>query len=157
MKKEITAAYMHELLKDALLRDDGVLTEAELMRVPTMSVDERRELNVRLLDWMIGRSPSADTLGWFIGQFVTNDGERTTRACTGYQQAVSVFCIGGIVPSVNLRGHTTDILNSRMTVGRLILVWLVLTRGQCHGADDCYSQQQSFCIVINKTHNLFAI
>jgi len=76
MKKEITAAYMHELLKDALLKDDGVLTEAELMRVPTMSVDERRELNVRLLDRMIGRSPSADTLGWFIGQFVTNDGER---------------------------------------------------------------------------------
>lgn len=75
MKKEITATQMHALLKDALLKADGVMTEAELMRVPQMSDDERRELNVRLLNWMIGRSPSADTLGWFIGQFVTDDGE----------------------------------------------------------------------------------
>jgi hypothetical protein len=58
---------MHEMLKDALLKDDGLMTEAELTRVPTMSDDERRELNVRLLDWMIGRSPNADTLGWYIG------------------------------------------------------------------------------------------
>lgn len=75
MKKKITAAYMHELIKDAFVRDGGVMTEAELTRVPTMSADERRELNNRVLDWMIGRSPSADTLGWYIGQFVTNDGE----------------------------------------------------------------------------------
>lgn len=75
MKKKITAPQMHALLKDALLKADGVMTEAELMRVPQMSDDERRELNVRLLNWMIGRSPSADTLGWFIGQFVTDDGE----------------------------------------------------------------------------------
>ena len=75
MKKEITAAQMHALIKDALLMDDGVMTEAELTRVPTMSDDERRELNVRLLDWMIGRQPCADTLGWYIGQFVTTDGE----------------------------------------------------------------------------------
>lgn len=75
MKKEITAAHMHALLKDAFLKDDGVMTEAELTRVPQMSADERRELNIRLLDWMIGRSPSADTLGWYIEQFVTYDGE----------------------------------------------------------------------------------
>ena len=48
MKKEITAAHMHKLLKDAFLMPDGVMTEAELLRVPTMSADERRELNVRL-------------------------------------------------------------------------------------------------------------
>ena len=75
MKKEITAAHMHKLLKDAFLMPDGVMTEAELLRVPTMSADERRELNVRLLDWMIGRQPCADTLGWYIGQFVTDDGK----------------------------------------------------------------------------------
>ena len=75
MKKKITATYMHELLKDAFLKGDGVMTEAELTRVPQMSDDERRELNVRLLNWMIGRQPCADTLGWYIGQFVTDDGK----------------------------------------------------------------------------------
>lgn len=70
MKKEITAAYMHKLLKDGLFR------EVDLTRIPQMSDEERRAFNVQQLDRIIGMRSHADALAWFVGQFKREEGER---------------------------------------------------------------------------------
>lgn len=70
MKKEITVAYMHNLLKESLFRD------VDLTRIPAMSDEERREFNIQQLDRIIGMRSHADALGWLIGQFLHNEGER---------------------------------------------------------------------------------
>lgn len=70
MKKKITAAYMHKLLKESLF------SEVDLTRIPEMSDEERRAFNVQQLDRIIGMRSHADALGWFIGQFIHDEGER---------------------------------------------------------------------------------
>ncbi len=70
MKKEITAAYMHKLLKDELFSD------VDLTRIPKMSAEERRVFNLQQLDRIIGMRSHADALGWFVGQFIQYEGER---------------------------------------------------------------------------------
>jgi len=70
MKKEITAAYMHKLLKESLF------SEVDLTRIPEMSDEERRAFNIQQLDRIIGMRSHADALGWFIGQFIHHEGER---------------------------------------------------------------------------------
>ena len=70
MKKKITAAYMHKLLKESLF------SEVDLTRIPEMSDEERRAFNIQQLDHIIGMRSHADALGWFIGQFLHDDGER---------------------------------------------------------------------------------
>ena len=70
MKKKITAAYMHKLLKESLF------SEVDLTRIPEMSDEERRAFNIQQLDRIIGMRSHADALGWFIGQFLHDDGER---------------------------------------------------------------------------------
>ena len=64
MKKKITAAYMHKLLKESLF------SEVDLTRIPEMSDEERRAFNIQQLDRIIGMRSHADALGWFIGQFI---------------------------------------------------------------------------------------
>ncbi len=70
MKKKITAAYMHKLLKDELFSD------VDLTRIPKMSAEERRVFNLQQLDRIIGMRSHADALGWFVGQFIQYEGER---------------------------------------------------------------------------------
>ena len=70
MKKEITAAYMHKLLKESLF------SEVDLTHIPEMSDEERRAFNIQQLDRIIGMRSHADALGWFIGQFIHHEGER---------------------------------------------------------------------------------
>lgn len=67
MKKEITAAYMHQLLKSQLF------AHTNLSRIGSMSDDERRVFNVAQIDNILGMRSHGDALGWFIGQFFKDD------------------------------------------------------------------------------------
>lgn len=70
MKKKITAAYMHKLLKDELFSD------VDLTRIPKMSAEERRVFNLQQLDRIIGMRSQADALAWLVYQFICGEGER---------------------------------------------------------------------------------
>ena len=70
MKKEITAVYMHKLLKDELFSD------VDLTRIPKMSAEERRVFNLPQLDRIIGMRSQADALAWLVYQFICGEGER---------------------------------------------------------------------------------
>lgn len=68
MKKEVTAEYMHQLLKKQVFAD------VDLSRLETMSSDERREFNLAQIDSLIGRTDYCSTIDWFLGQFIEDDG-----------------------------------------------------------------------------------
>ena len=69
MKKEITAEYMHKLLKE------GAFKDVDLSRVATMSDDERREFTIEQADRLLGAQGYGDTMRWYMGQFFDDEFE----------------------------------------------------------------------------------
>ena len=69
MKKEITAEYMHKLLKD------GAFKDVDLSRLATMSDDERRVFTIEQADRLLGEHPYGDMMRWFMGQFFEDEFE----------------------------------------------------------------------------------
>ncbi len=67
MKKEITAEYMHKLLKD------GAFKDVDLSRLATMSDDERRVFTIEQADRLLGEHPYGDKMRWFMGQFFEDE------------------------------------------------------------------------------------
>lgn len=69
MKKEITAEYMHKLLKD------GAFKDVDLSRLATMSDDERRVFTIEQADRLLGAQGYGDMMRWFMGQFFDDEFE----------------------------------------------------------------------------------
>ena len=69
MKKEITAEYMHKLLKD------GAFKNVDLSRLATMSDDERRVFTIEQADRLLGAQGYGDTMRWYMGQFFDDEFE----------------------------------------------------------------------------------
>ena len=69
MKKEITAEYMHKLLKD------GAFKDVDLSRIATMSDDERRVFTIEQADRLLGAQGYGDTMRWYMGQFFDDEFE----------------------------------------------------------------------------------
>ena len=67
MKKEITAEYMHDLLKR------NVFMDIDLSKVEEMSDDERRKFTVAVADELFGQREYGDSMHWFIGKFVDDE------------------------------------------------------------------------------------
>ena len=67
MKKEITAEYMHKLLKE------GAFKDVDLSRLATMSDDERRVFTIEQADRLLGAQGYGDTMRWYMGQFFDDD------------------------------------------------------------------------------------
>jgi len=67
MKKEVTAEYMHQLLKKEVFKD------VDLSKVEEMSDDERRKFTIAEADSLLRQRPYGDSLDWYIGQFLNDD------------------------------------------------------------------------------------
>lgn len=68
MKKEITAEYMHQLLKSQLFSD------VDLDAIPSMTDEELRAMTVAQADAIMGLRRGGDAMGWLIGQFLEDEG-----------------------------------------------------------------------------------
>ena len=68
MKKEITAEYMHQLMKDSLFKN------VDLSRVPQMTGEELRSFTLEQTDAIWGLRAYGDAMGWLVGQFIEDDG-----------------------------------------------------------------------------------
>ena len=70
MKKEITAARMHELLKR------NAFADVDLSQVETMGADELRAFTVGQADRLLGILPYGEMMGWFMDKFFDGEFER---------------------------------------------------------------------------------
>lgn len=70
---ELTPSRMHDLLKR------NVFSDIDLERVASMDADQRRELKLSQIDKMLGMSPYAAVLNWYLSQFVDDDNQRRTE------------------------------------------------------------------------------
>lgn len=70
MKKEITAEYMHQLLKE------GVFKDVDLSKVEGMSDDVRRQFTVKVAEDILRQRHYGDSMDWYIGQFLKYDHSR---------------------------------------------------------------------------------
>ena len=70
MKKEITAEYMHQLLKKQLFKD------VDLSKVEGMSDDERRRFTIEVAEDILRQRHYGDSMDWYIGQFLHSDHSR---------------------------------------------------------------------------------
>ena len=70
MKKEITVEYMHDLLKKSVFKN------VDLSKVEGMSDDERRKFTVAEADDLLGQREYGDSMYWYVGQFLHDDGMR---------------------------------------------------------------------------------
>lgn len=77
MKKEITAEYMHDLLKQTVFKD------VDLSKIDGMSDEERRLFTVAEADVLLGQRPYGDSMNWYVGQFIQDeDGLRNDNPLT---------------------------------------------------------------------------
>lgn len=70
MKKEITAEYMHQLLKEQVFKD------VDLSKVDGMSDEERRQFTVKVAEEILRQRHYGDSMDWYIGQFMHSDHSR---------------------------------------------------------------------------------
>ena len=70
MKKEITVEYMHDLLKKSVFKN------VDLSKVEGMSDDERRKFTIAEADDLLGQREYGDSMYWYVGQFLHDDGMR---------------------------------------------------------------------------------
>lgn len=70
MKKEITAEYMHQLLKKE------VFTDVDLSKVEKMSDDERRRFTVKVAEDILRQRDYGNSMNWYIDQFMYGDHSR---------------------------------------------------------------------------------
>lgn len=94
MKKEITAEYMHQLLKEEVFRD------IDLSKVGSMSDEERRQLTISVTDQMLSQRAYGETVGWYISQFLDVNEEprkdnplyQEKSAVVDWYVELAVFC-----------------------------------------------------------------
>lgn len=67
MKKEITAEYMHQLLKEQVFKD------VDLNKLEGMSYDERCQFTLEVANDILGQRPYGDAMAWYAGQFLEDD------------------------------------------------------------------------------------
>lgn len=69
MNKEITAEYMHDLLKR------NVFSDIDPKQVAAMPSDKRLKVTLEQVDKMIGLQPCGEALAWYVSQFIAEDGD----------------------------------------------------------------------------------
>ncbi len=113
MKREITAEYVHEIIKESLFKN------TDLSQIAQQSEDERRAFNLEQLEHILSLRPGADALAWLLDQFLNYRGEprddnplyvEDSPLVTWYMELLSIgnplyhhrpFCLDDIIAGVS--------------------------------------------------------